>query len=132
MPTQGYKGQLVIDGNDVDVAKDANLTIEATELDVTQRGDNGLMTFQPGQFNASIEFSLGNDTDDARWSEIQAAYANRTTLDNVRIRDGETPEFYVELTSVHVLSFSKAQGLDEEQIWSGTMKPATRCVLNFV
>lgn len=131
MPTQGFKGRLKVNGNSVGVAKDVTLNIETDEVDVTARQNDALKAFLPGQDDVSIDFTLGNEPTDARWIEIQQAFANKTALTNVRVTDKITSEHYVQLSEAYVFGFGKEGAMDAEQVWSGTMRPGPNAVMTF-
>lgn len=53
MPAQGFKGDLRVNGNQVGVAKDVTLNIDTDEIEVTQRQNEALKTWLPGQDDIS-------------------------------------------------------------------------------
>jgi len=105
--------------------KDLTLNLEKGEADVTTRANDGWRANQPTLKEASIEFDMVWDTEDAGFAAVQDAFFNDTTLE-VAVMDGDIEEAGTEglRATVGVSTFSRGEPLEEAMTVSVTLKPA--------
>lgn len=76
--------------NEVTNCKDLTLTLEKNDADVTTRGNNGWRAIVGVLKDATIEFSMVWDTDDANFQMIRDAFmASANTPVNIAVMDGD-------------------------------------------
>jgi len=66
---------------EVDLVHDLNVTIEYTEGEATTRGNGGWAAFMACLKQATVEFDMPWDTEDARWDSLRDAAMKRTALE---------------------------------------------------
>jgi hypothetical protein len=106
--------------NELKNAKDVTLNLEASEADVTTRGNNGWRATVAALKDASIEWSMVWDTEDAGFAAIKTAYLNGTSI-ALAVLDGADGEGLD--ADFAIISFSREEPLEDAMSVSVTAKP---------
>jgi len=106
--------------NELKNAKDVTLNLEAAEADVTTRGNNGWRATVAALKDASVEWEMVWDTEDAGFVAIKNAYfaGGPIALAILDGADGEGLDADFAITS-----FSRSEPLEEGMSVSVTAKP---------
>lgn len=99
--------------------KDVTLSLETGEADITTRAAEGWRATAATLKDASVEFTMVWDTEDAGFSAIQNAFFNASPL-SLFITDGEGSGLDADFV---VTSFSRSEPLEEALTVSVTCKP---------
>jgi hypothetical protein len=106
--------------NELKNAKDVTLNLEASEADVTTRGNNGWRATVAALKDASIEWSMVWDSADAGFNAIKNAYLNGTPI-ALAVLDGADGEGLD--ADFAIISFSREEPLEDAMSVSVTAKP---------
>lgn len=101
-------------------AKDVTLNLESSEADVTTRANNGWRATVAALKDATIEFSMVWDTENAGFAAIKNAYFNNTAI-ALAILDGENGEGLD--ADFAITKFNREEPLEEAMSVSVTAKP---------
>lgn len=105
-------------------AREVTLNLEAAEVDATRRGSGGWREILSGLKDASIEFELVYDPEDAHFQAIKDAYFQNDTLE-IAALDAPVAENGEGLRAVmSVINFSRNEPLEEVLTVNVTLKPA--------
>lgn len=117
-------GQVPTTYNVVSNARNVSLSLESAEADVTTRSNAGWRANVPTLKDATIEFEMIYDTDDARFGQIQEAFLDNGEL-WVKVLDGGELDTDGEglVALCRVTTFSINQALEEAITVSVTLKP---------
>ncbi len=109
---------------EVENVKDLTLNLEAGEADVTTRANDGWRATIATLKDASVEFGMVWDTEDADFSAIQDAYFEGTSIE-FAMMDGdiETEGSEGLRATMAVTSFSRDEPLEEAITVTVTIKP---------
>ncbi len=99
--------------------KDVTLNLETGEADITTRAANGWRITAATLKDASLEFEMVWDTEDAGFSKIQNAYFNNSAI-ALFASDGDGNGLDADFV---VTSFSHSEPLEEALTVSVTCKP---------
>ncbi len=100
--------------------KDLTLNLESSEADVTTRANNGWRATVAALKDASIEWEMVWDSDDAGFTAIKNAYFNGTPI-ALAILDGVNGEGLD--ADFAITGFSRSEPLEEAMSVSVTAKP---------
>ena len=100
--------------------KDLTLNLESSEADVTTRANNGWRATVAALKDASIEWDMVWDADDAGFTAIKNAYFNGTPI-ALAILDGANGEGLD--ADFAITGFSRSEPLEEAMSVSVTAKP---------
>jgi TP901-1 family phage major tail protein len=106
--------------NELKNAKDVTLNLEASEADVTTRANNGWRATVAALKDASIEWEMVWNSDDAGFAAIKNAYLNGTAI-ALAILDGADGEGLD--ADFAITSFSRSENLEDAMTVSVTAKP---------
>lgn len=101
--------------------KDLTLNLESGEADVTTRATKGWKASAATLKEASLEFSILYDTEDADFTAFQTAYFSNTPL-ALFVSDGQTNAHGLD-ADFSITGFSLEQPLEEAVSVSVTAKP---------
>ena len=109
---------------EVENVKDLALNLEAGEADVTTRANDGWRATIATLKDASVEFGMVWDTEDADFSAIQDAYFDGTSIE-FAVMDGDIAVAGSEglRATMAVTSFSRDEPLEEAITVTVTIKP---------
>ena len=110
--------------NEITNVKDLSLNLEASEADVTTRGNNGWEAVVQTLKKATIEFGMVWDTGDADFTAIQNAFFSNTSIE-CAFMDGAiatTGNQGLRATFM-VTGFSRTENLTEAVMANVTLKP---------
>ncbi len=109
---------------EVENVKDLALNLEAGEADVTTRANDGWRATIATLKDASVEFGMVWDTEDADFSAIQDAYFDGTSIE-FAVMDGdiETEGSEGLRATMAVTGFSRDEPLEEAITVTVTIKP---------
>ena len=109
---------------EVENVKDLALNLEAGEADVTTRANDGWRATIATLKDASVEFGMVWDTEDADFSAIQDAYFDGTSIE-FAVMDGdiETEGSEGLRATMAVTAFSRDEPLEEAITITVTIKP---------
>jgi len=109
---------------EVENVKDLALNLEAGEADVTTRANDGWRATIATLKDASVEFGMVWDTEDADFSAIQDAYFDGTSIE-FAVMDGdiETEGSEGLRATMAVTAFSRDEPLEEAITVTVTIKP---------
>lgn len=114
----GLNAKLLNDGTEVTNVKDLTLSLETGEADVTTRAANGWREYVGTLKEATLEFGMLYDTEDADYQAFSAAFLNNTPM-NLSVTDGNGNG----LTATwSITGFSWDQNLEEAQQISVTAR----------
>lgn len=104
--------------------KDLTLNLEASEADVTTRGNGGWRATIAALKDGSIEFEMVWDTADADFTAIQQAFFNNTEIE-FTVLDGDvgTTGSQGLRATMSITNFSRSEALEEAITVSVTAKP---------
>ena len=104
--------------------RDATVSVEKGEADVTTRANSGWRATLPTLKDLTIEFEMVWDTEDEGFAAIQGAYFAGTAIE-VAVMDGdiETAGSQGLRASMAVINFSRSEPLEEAISVSVTLKP---------
>ena len=113
--------------NEIDLARDVTLNLEASEADVASRGNSGWRATRAALRDAGVEFDLVWDSDDAELEAIRDAYLNGTEI-GLAVMDGDIATAGSEGfgTNFVITGFNRGEPLEEAVTVSVTAKPASR------
>ena len=104
--------------------KNVTLNLESAEADVTTRANNGWRATVPTLKDASIEFEMVWDTEDAAFEAIQEAFLDSTPIEVLALDGPEGTAGSQGLRATcSVLSFSRNEQLEEALMVSVNLKP---------
>ena len=104
--------------------KDVNLNLDASEADVTTRGNNGFRATAAALKDGSIEFEMVWDTSDAGFTAIKDAWFNKTNIGILALDGGVAVAGSQGLAvDMAVTGFSRSEPLEEAVTVSVTLKP---------
>ena len=114
--------------NEIGNVKDVTLNLESAEADVTVRANNGWRATVPTLKDASVEFEMVWDTEDADFEAIKDAYLGNTTIEILALDGpvsgtGSSGNQGLRATC-SVTAFSRSEPLEEALSVSVTLKPA--------
>lgn len=123
---RGYEGRILIAGNELTICKDLAHPLTRDQIEDTIRGNNGIKSFEAGQFDYVINLTIANEPDDAEFLVLKNAYFAGTTIDNVDVEDQrDTALAHSILCSLmKVFEFSDATPMDGEQVRTVVLRPA--------
>jgi hypothetical protein len=106
--------------------KDASVTDEYDEVDVTTRATGGMKSFAPGLRAVSVDFDIEIDPDDDQYAALLAAYRARQSL-AVAVLDGDKDDAKTDGIAGNwtVAKLSTSQGLNDHQMAKVSLKPFT-------
>jgi predicted secreted protein len=109
---------------EMDNVKDVTLNLEASEADVTTRGNGGWRATVAALKDGSIEFEMVWDTADPNFTAIQQAFMNRAPLE-LAVMDGPIAEAGSQglRASFAITKFTRNEPLEEAITVSVTVKP---------
>lgn len=109
---------------EIENVKDLALNLEAGEADVTTRANDGWRATIATLKDASVEFGMVWDTEDADFSAIQDAYFDGTSIE-FAVMDGdiETEGSEGLRATMAVTGFSRDEPLEEAITVTVTIKP---------
>jgi len=109
---------------EVENVKDLALNLEAGEADVTTRANDGWRATIATLKDASVEFGMVWDTEDADFSAIQDAYFDGTSIE-FAVMDGDIAVAGSEglRATMAVTGFSRDEPLEEAITVTVTIKP---------
>jgi hypothetical protein len=104
--------------------KDVTLNLETGEADVTVRANTGWRAMVGTLKEATIEFTMQWDTEDAGFAALQDAFMNNLSI-GIAVMDGEiaTPGSQGLTANCSVISFSRSEPLEEAMTVDVTLKP---------
>ena len=104
--------------------KNVTVNLQKGEADVTTRGNNGWRATIGTLKDASVEWEMVWDTEDAGFTAIQEAYFDGTPVE-VAVMDGVITESGSEglRATMDVISFTRSEPLEEAITVSVTLKP---------
>lgn len=110
--------------NEIKNVRDATLSLEAGEADVTTRGNAGWRATVATLKDGSIEFEMVWDTEDDDFGAIRDAFLNHTALE-FAVMDGDiaTAGSQGLRAACAVTNFSRNEALEEAITVSVTVKP---------
>lgn len=110
--------------NEIKNVRDATLSLEAGEADVTTRGNAGWRATVATLKDGSVEFDMVWDTADDDFSAIRDAFLNHTALE-FAVMDGDIATAGTQglRATCAVTSFSRNEALEEAITVSVTVKP---------
>jgi len=105
-------------------AKDVTLNLEASEADVTTRGNAGWRATTAALRDGSVDFEMIWDTADTAFAAIQAAYFANSAVE-VAVMDGDITTVGSEglRASMSVTSFTRNEPLEEAVSVAVGLKP---------
>jgi len=105
--------------------KDLSLSLEKGEADVTTRNNNGWRATIGTLKEASIEFQMVWDTDDADFEAIQEAFFGNSQIE-LAVMDGDITDGESEglRATCDVTKFSRTENLEEAIMVDVTVKPS--------
>jgi hypothetical protein len=106
--------------NELKNTKDVTLNLDSSEADVTTRGNNGWRATVAALKDASIEWAMIWDTDDAGFTAIKSAYLNGTPIALAVLDDTDGEGLDADFA---ITSFSREEPLEEAMSVSVTAKP---------
>lgn len=108
----------------VNNVRDVTLNLETGEADVTTRGNNGWRATVGTLKDASIEFEMVWDTEDANFTALKNAFFDGTPIE-LAVMDGDMTVAGAQgLRAVcRVLNFTRTESLEEALTVSVTAKP---------
>ncbi len=107
--------------NELENTKDVTLNLDRGEADVTTRGNDGWKASIPGLKEASVEWEMVWDTDDAGFTAIKDAYFSGDPI-ALAVLDGENGSGLD--ADFSIMSFSRNEPLEDAMSVSVTAKPA--------
>jgi len=113
------------DLSEITNVKDLTLNFEKGEADLTTRGNNGWVATAGTLKNASVDFDMVWDNDDAAFNAIQEAYFNNTSI-AFAVFSGASDVVGVKglWADCEVMNFSVNEPLTDALTVSVTLKPA--------
>ena len=104
--------------------KDVTLNLEKGEADVTTRANQGWRATVGTLKDASVEFQMVWDTNDAAFAAIQQAFFNNTTIE-FAVMDGDITDPASEgLRATHdIFNFTRNENLEEAIMVDVSIKP---------
>jgi len=104
--------------------KDVTLNLEKGEADVTTRANQGWRATVGTLKDASVEFQMVWDTNDAAFAAIQQAFFNNTPIE-FAVMDGDITDPASEgLRATHdILNFTRNENLEEAIMVDVSIKP---------
>ena len=108
--------------------KDLTLNLEASEADVTTRGNAGWRATIAALKDGSIEFEMVWDTGDADFTAIKDAFFGNTSIE-FAVMDGDVAGSGSQglRATMAITNFSRNEPLEEAITVSVTAKPTQRC-----
>lgn len=104
--------------------KDVTLNLEKGEADVTTRANQGWRATVGTLKDASVEFQMVWDTDDAGFSEIQQAFFANTPIEfAIMSGDITDPESEGLRATCDIFSFTRNEALEEAIMVDVSIKP---------
>jgi len=105
--------------------RDVTLNLETGEADVTTRANSGWRATAATLKEASVEFEMVWDTEDAGFTAIKDAFFNGTNID-LAVMDGDITQTGTQglRAEFSITSFSRSEPLEEAITVSVTAKPA--------
>ena len=111
------------DWTELENVKDVTLSLEASEADVTTRGNNGWRATIAALKDGSIEFEMIWDTDDANFTAVLVAFLNNSGIE-FAVMDGPMSSGSQGLrATMSITNFSRNEPLEEAITVSVTAKP---------
>jgi len=119
MPQAGFVGTLTIDGNTLSEATDVTLSQDNTEIETTNRGDNGFGSFMAGIRRATLDFTIvWKSSLSVAAVAIETIFVAKTpAVVQVLDEDGEGWSF-----NALVMTYTKNEPLDDAQTVDVTMR----------
>ena len=119
MPQAGFVGTLTIDGNTLSEATDVTLSQDNTEIETTNRGDNGFGSFMAGIRRATLDFTIvWKSSLSVAAVAIETIFVAKTpAVVQVLDEDGEGWSF-----NALVMTYTKNEPLDDAQTVEVTMR----------
>ena len=119
MPQAGFVGTLTIDGNTLSEATDVTLSQDNTEIETTNRGDNGFGAFITGIRRATLDFTIvWKSSLSVAAVAIETIFVAKTpAVVQVLDEDGEGWSF-----NALVMTYTKNEPLDDAQTVDVTMR----------
>ena len=113
--------------SEVDNVRDVTLTLEAGEADITTRGNGGWRATRAALRDASVEFELVWDGEDAALEAIRDAYLAGSEL-ALAVMDGDIATVGSEgfCANFVVTGFNRGEPLEEAITVSVTAKPSSQ------
>ena len=110
--------------NEITNVRDVTLNLEAGEADVTTRGNNGWRATVATLKDASIEFEMVWDSEDADFTAIRDAFLDKEPIE-MAVMDGlmTEPGSQGLRASFMIISFTRSEPLEEAITVSVTAKP---------
>jgi len=111
---------------EIDNAKDVTLNLETGEADITTRANNGWRATAATLKDGTIEFEMLWDTDDAGFTALQTAWANRAEI-ALAAMDGDITTVGNEglAGNFTVTNFSRNEPLEEAVTVNVSVKPSS-------
>jgi len=119
MPQAGFVGTLTIDGNTLSEATDVTLSQDNTEIETTNRGDDGFGSFIAGIRRATLDFTIvWKSSLSVAAVAIETIFVAKTpAVVQVLDEDGEGWSF-----NALVMTYTKNEPLDDAQTVDVTMR----------
>lgn len=113
--------------SEVTLAKDVTVNLEASEADVTARGNSGWRATRAALRDASLEFELVWDPTDTVVEDIRDAYLNGGEI-ALAAMDGDIATVGSEgfVANFYVTGFNRGEPLEEAVTVSVTAKPSSK------
>ena len=93
-------------------ARDVTLTMDKSKADATTRGNNGFKANKSGLKDASVEFQMVWDADDAGFGVIHDAYFNGDVI-GIAVMDGAIATGNGLLADMEIFKFTRNEPLDD-------------------
>ena len=122
MPQAGYSGQLTVDGNELCEVQDATLNLETTEIETTNRCDNGCASYIAGISRGTVDMTVvWKSSMSTAWVSLETAYLAKGTI-AVQFLD-EDGEGYSFTAMIPTVTWNQPQ--DDAQTLSVTLRLTT-------
>jgi len=120
MAKRGRTGKVFYGGEEVNLARDVNTSLSATEIDITSRDTSGWKAFLQGLKEMGLTFDIISDPTNDAQAAIQAAYVSGAEAAfKVEDEDG-----YGYGGDCIVSGFDRAEPLDGAVTHAVTLKPS--------
>jgi hypothetical protein len=115
----GINAKLFLDGDEMKNVTDVTITLDAGEVDVTTRDNDGFRATMGGLKECTIEFDMLDKAGDTSFSTIQEAWYNSTSVNLKALSSavGSGPHGDFSITG-----FSRSEALEEAVKYSVTAK----------
>ena len=107
--------------------KDLTLSLDKSEIDVTTRCSGGFSQFVDGLLDASVNFGMLYDTEDAAFTALQTAFFAKTNVEVLVLDGDETPAAGVTVQGLRAIcmvkSFSRNESLGQALMTDVALRP---------